>query len=76
MAIFLLSLSIGNGIAALVNVLIQDEQGHSRITGATYYLTFAGCMLLTSLLFAWYARSFREQRFIQGAQPQPEAART
>ncbi|HET8931935.1 MAG TPA: POT family MFS transporter [Polyangiales bacterium] len=68
MAIFLLSLSIGNGIAALVNLFIQDEHGHSRITGATYYLTFAGCMLLTSVLFAWYARTFREQRFIQGTE--------
>jgi POT family proton-dependent oligopeptide transporter len=66
MAIFLLSISIGNGVAALVNVVIQDEQGHSRITGASYYLTFAGLMLLTSGLFALYARGFREHRFVQG----------
>jgi POT family proton-dependent oligopeptide transporter len=88
MAIFLLSISIGNGIAALVNLLIQDEHGHSRITGASYYLTFAGFMLLTSVLFGLYARGFREQRFIQGVDeasavdpsasdtPEPAGART
>jgi proton-dependent oligopeptide transporter, POT family len=68
MAIFLLSISIGNGIAALVNLFIQDEHGLSRITGAAYYLTFAACMLLTSVLFALYARGFREHRFIQGSE--------
>jgi len=67
MAIFLLSISIGNGVAALVNLVIQDEQGHSRITGASYYLTFAGLMLLTCALFSLYARGFREHRFVQGA---------
>lgn len=76
MAIFLLSVSIGNGIAALVNLFIQDEQGHSRITGVTYYLTFAACMLLTSVLFAWYARGFREHRFIQGSEDGDQAARS
>jgi POT family proton-dependent oligopeptide transporter len=67
MAIFLLSISIGNGVAALVNLVIQDEQGNSRITGASYYLAFAGLMLLTCALFSLYARGFREHRFIQGA---------
>jgi POT family proton-dependent oligopeptide transporter len=67
MAIFLLSISIGNGVAALVNLVIQDEQGHSRITGPTYYLAFAALMLVTTLGFALYARGFREQRFIQGS---------
>jgi POT family proton-dependent oligopeptide transporter len=67
MAIFLLSISIGNGVAALINLLIQDAQGHSRITGPNYYLLFAGMMLLNSLLFVLYARGYREQRFVQGA---------
>jgi proton-dependent oligopeptide transporter, POT family len=66
MAIFLLSISIGNGVAALFNLLIQDEHGHSRIAGPTYYLLFAGLMLLSSTLFALYARAYREQRFVQG----------
>jgi proton-dependent oligopeptide transporter, POT family len=74
MAIFLLSISIGNGVAALVNLFIQDEQGHSRITGATYYLVFAGLMLANTLLFSLYARGFRVHRFIQGTEEPGESA--
>jgi POT family proton-dependent oligopeptide transporter len=66
MAIFLLSISLGNGVAALINLLIQDESGHSRITGPNYYLLFMGLMVLNTLLFVVYARGYREQRFVQG----------
>ena len=51
---------------ALINLLIQDESGHSRITGPNYYLLFMGLMLLNSVLFVVYARGYREQRFVQG----------
>lgn len=67
MAIFLLSISIGNGVAALVNVFIQDEHGHSRVTGATYYLMFASLMAVTTVGYAFYARGYRGQRFVQGS---------
>jgi proton-dependent oligopeptide transporter, POT family len=66
MAIFLLAISLGNGVAALINLLIQDERGHSRIAGPSYYLLFAALMLSTSLAFVLYARGYRERRFVQG----------
>jgi POT family proton-dependent oligopeptide transporter len=66
MAIFLLSISIGHGMAALINLLIQDERGHARISGPTYYLIFVAMMLFTTIAFGFYARGYREKRFIQG----------
>jgi proton-dependent oligopeptide transporter, POT family len=66
MAIFLLSISIGHGVAALINWLIQDETGHSRIAGTTYYLTFAALMSVTSVSYMFYVRGFRLQRYVQG----------
>jgi POT family proton-dependent oligopeptide transporter len=72
MAIFMLSLSLGNGVAALVNWVIQDEHGHSRITGPTYYLAFAGLMLVTTVFYAFYSRGFRVHRYIQGTQDNTE----
>jgi POT family proton-dependent oligopeptide transporter len=67
MAIFLLSISIGHGVAALINLVIQDDRGFARISGPTYYLLFVVMMLVTTIAFIFYARGYREQRFIQGA---------
>lgn len=37
----------------------------SKLEGANYYLFFAGCMMLTSLLFIPVAMNYREQSYIQ-----------
>ena len=37
----------------------------SKLEGASYYLFFAGCMMLTSLLFIPVAMNYREQSYIQ-----------
>lgn len=49
----------------------EDIQGRefayatSKITGASYYLFFAGCMLLTAFCFIPYALQYREETYIQ-----------
>ena len=67
MALFLLSISLGNGITALVNLVIQDARGVSRLSGPTYYLFFAALMAVTTLGFVVYASRYRERRYVQGA---------
>jgi POT family proton-dependent oligopeptide transporter len=65
MALFLLSVSLGNGLTAVVNVLIQNADGTSKLPGASYYWFFAGLMLVTALVFCLYARGYREERYLQ-----------
>jgi POT family proton-dependent oligopeptide transporter len=77
MALFLMSVAIGNLFTAAVNVFIQDEDGTSLLEGADYYLFFAGAMGLTAVLFVPVAMRFRERTHLQveaepdGTAPQP-----
>jgi POT family proton-dependent oligopeptide transporter len=65
MAGFMLSVSLGNVFTALVNVVIQDKQGTSKLIGAEYFLFFAGAMLLAAFIFIPVAMLYKEKYFIQ-----------
>jgi POT family proton-dependent oligopeptide transporter len=66
MSLYLLSVSLGNLFAALVNSLMQNAQGRSLLTGASYYWFFTGCMLAATLLFLPVLRWYRPREYIQG----------
>lgn len=66
MALWLLSVAMGNLLTAGINVLIQDETGHSRLTGADYYWLFAALMAGTAVLFIFVALAYRPHSYIQG----------
>lgn len=65
MGIFYISVSIGNAFTSAVNFFIQNPDGSSKLTGANYYLFFAGCMFLTALLFIPIARWYKEETHLQ-----------
>jgi POT family proton-dependent oligopeptide transporter len=65
MGLFLLAVSLGNMFTSLVNHFIERADGTSRLTGAEYYLFFAGLMTLTSLGFILYASRYREHNYLQ-----------
>ena len=65
MALFLLSVSLGNLFTAAVNFLIQDAQGQTRLIGPDYYLFFAGAMFLTALAFVPVSMRYPEQTYLQ-----------
>ena len=69
MSLYLLSVSLGNLFAALVNSLMQDAQGRSLLTGERYYWFFTGCMLAATLLFLPVLRWYRPREYIQGQDP-------
>ncbi|HKP64560.1 MAG TPA: POT family MFS transporter [Polyangiales bacterium] len=69
MALFLLSVSLGNVFTALVNVWVQNPDGSSKLAGPSYYLFFAGLMFATSVLYIFYAAFYRSQRYVQGMEP-------
>ena len=49
LALFLMSVSIGNLFTALVNRFIGNEDGTSKLAGADYYLFFSAVMLVSAI---------------------------
>jgi dipeptide/tripeptide permease len=69
MSLYLLSVSLGNLFAALVNSLMQDAQGRSLLGGESYYWFFTGCMAAATLLFLPVLRWYKPREYIQGQEP-------
>ncbi|MBW7989082.1 MAG: POT family MFS transporter [Planctomycetes bacterium] len=65
MAVFLLSISLGNAFTAAVNIFIQNEDGTSKLPGASYYWFFAIVMLITAILFIPVAKRYPVKEYIQ-----------
>ena len=66
MALFLLSVSLGNAFTSFVNVFIQNDDGSLILEGAAYYWFFAGVMLAASVLFIWVAQRYQGKTYLQG----------
>lgn len=73
MSLWLLSVSAGNVLTALVNRLTQDAEGNSTLTGASYYWFFTALMLGATLVFMVVSRFYR-YRDVLPATGHPEAA--
>lgn len=71
MALFLLSVSLGNAFTSLVNYFIQNEDGGVRLAGADYYWFFAGVMLGVSILFIAVAKYYTGKTYLQGEEDAP-----
>lgn len=65
MSIYLLSISFGNQVTALVNRFIQNDDGTTKLEGVQYHLFFAAMILVASVLYCIYARFYKEQTYIQ-----------
>ena len=65
MALFLLSISLGNLFTSAVNFIIQNDDGSSKLEGADYYLFFTVLMLITAILFIQVSRSYKGKIYIQ-----------
>ncbi len=59
MAMNYLAISLGNGLAAAINFFIQNPDGTAKLTGASYYLFFAGLMFLTAVVFVFVALTYK-----------------
>ena len=73
-SIELLAISLGNIFAAVVNDVIKNEDGTSKLPGASYYWFFMIAMLVTSVLFIPLACWYKPKEYIQEeAQTEPSA---
>ncbi len=61
----LLAISLGNAFAAVVNNVITNEDGTSKLPGASYYWFFVIAMLLTGVIFIPVARWYKPKEYIQ-----------
>lgn len=73
MAMYLLSVSLGNLFTAGVNYFIQNDDGTSKLAGASYFWFFAALMLGTALLFMVYSLFYKEKTYVQEEVPDPAA---
>lgn len=72
MSFFYLSISMGNLFTALVNQVIQNPDGSSKLEGAMYHLFFAGFMGTVAVIFAFYIYYYKEEFIVQDeAEPKP-----
>lgn len=65
MGLWLLSVSLGNGITALVNTLIVNADGTYKLNGSEYFWFFAGLMFVTAILFIFVAMKYKVESYIQ-----------
>ncbi len=65
MSLYLMSVSLGNQVTAIVNRVISNADGTSSLEGASYFLFFAGLMLAAAILFVPVALKFPVRSYIQ-----------
>ncbi|GAJ18132.1 unnamed protein product, partial [marine sediment metagenome] len=65
MALFLSTIFLGNLFTVLVNWFIQNEDGTSKLPGASYHWFFTIAMLITAVLFIPVAKRYRVKSYIQ-----------
>lgn len=68
MAFYLMSVAIGNIFTSAVNFFIRNENGTSKLAGASYFWFFTGLMLLTAIGFLFVAGRYQERSYIHQEQ--------
>lgn len=70
MSLYLLAISLGNVFSALVNHFIQNDDGSSKLPGASYYWFFAIAMLVTLAVYIPVAMRYPVKEYIQDETPE------
>ncbi len=68
MALFFMSVAIGNLFTSLVNFFIINSDGTSKLTGAEYFWFFTCIMLVTAVLFIFVSHSYQEKTYLHQEQ--------
>lgn len=62
MGMYLLSISLGNLVTALVNLFIQNPDGTSKLQGTAYFWLFFWLMLVTAILYIFISRKYLDRK--------------
>ena len=74
MAIFLLSISLGNAFTAIVNAVIENEKGARKLAGPSYFWFFTIVMLVTAVIFIFVASRYKEKSYIHDEAAEEDSA--
>ena len=74
MGIYFLGVSLGNAFTAGVNYFIQNEDGTTKLEGASYYWFFTILIAITAVAFVFYAMRYKGRTFVQGEDAAEEPA--
>ncbi len=66
MALFMLSVSLGNIFTSMLNFFIQNEDGTVMLEGAQYYWFFTILMAVTAVIFAAVTPFIKDRTILQG----------
>jgi len=69
MGLYLLSVSLGNVITWGVNQVTMDADGHSSLTGASYYWFFTGLMITAGIVYSIVSPFFKTRTYMQDEVP-------
>jgi POT family proton-dependent oligopeptide transporter len=71
MGVWLLTVWAGDQFVATLNLNVIPwlRQFHVNLEGSSYYLFFTILMLVTAILFIFFARFYRGKTYIQGEEP-------
>lgn len=76
MCTYLLAISLGNQLTAVVNWFIQNPDGSLKLQGASYFMFFVWVMLGTAVLFAVVTPFYKGRTFLQDQAGDIEDLRT
>jgi POT family proton-dependent oligopeptide transporter len=68
MALFFMSIALGNLFTSAVNFFIINDDGSSKLTGSEYFLFFTVLMLITAILFLIVSRNYQEKTYLHEEQ--------
>jgi proton-dependent oligopeptide transporter, POT family len=72
MGVYFLGVSLGNIYVSGVNIVMEQmkdpETGATPLDGANYYWFFAGLMMAAFLVYLVWAKTYKGQTYIQGAE--------
>ncbi len=71
MSLYLLSVSAGNVLVALVNRYTQDANGNSTLEGESYYWFFSYLGLGAAIVYVVASNFYRGKEYIQGSDESP-----
>lgn len=69
MVLYLWAISAGNLFTALVHKFIANEDGTSKLPGATFYLFFAALCFVTAIVYTFVARVYKAKTYLQDETP-------
>ena len=68
MALFFMSVALGNLFTSAVNFFIVNEDGSSKLSITEYFWFFTGLMLITAILFIFVSRLYQEKTYLHEEQ--------